>query len=151
VPLPSIGLVTPAPTVRPPSPVPSPTPSPSATPSGSAVENVAATPPGTGGLPSGSAPAGSGAGAVPLAVGEPGGSGGSVGEVSLGPLGVIDGITVWAIPGAIVGGPGLLVILWVLLQTGVALAWIPAVRRLRGKDSSGPAALSSGRHRTVGP
>ena len=58
--------------------------------------------------------------------------------VSLGPLGVIDGITVWAIPGAIVGGPGLLVILWVLAQTGVALAWIPAVRRLRGSDPHSP-------------
>jgi hypothetical protein len=63
---------------------------------------------------------------------------GSVGEVSLGPLGVIDGITVWAIPGAIVGGPGLLVILWVIFQTGVALAWIPAVRRMRGSDTGAP-------------
>ena len=73
-----------------------------------------------------------------LGLGEPEGSEDSVGEVSLGPLGVIDGIAVWAIPGAIVGGPGLLVILWVILQTGVALAWIPAVRRMRGSDGGRP-------------
>jgi len=63
-------------------------------------------------------------------------------EVSLGPLGVIDGITVWAIPGAVIGGPGLLVILWVAIQTGAALAWIPAVRRMRGRDSDRPLARS---------
>ena len=79
-------------------------------------------------------------------MGEPEGFGG--GQLSLGPLGVIDGITVWAIPGAIIGGPGLIVILWVMLQTGAAAAWIPAVRRLRGTDSdrSGP---RSGRPRAV--
>lgn len=137
VPLPSIGLVTPAPTPRPPSPLPTPTPSPSATPSASPSASVAATPSGTGGAPSASAPAGSAPRALPLEVAEPGGSGGfggPVDEVSLGPLSVVDGITVWAIPGAIVAGPGLLVILWVLLQTGAVLAWIPAVRRMRGKD-----------------
>lgn len=31
-------------------------------------------------------------------------------DVSLGPLGVMDGLSVWAIPGAVVGGPGVLVI-----------------------------------------
>lgn len=55
--------------------------------------------------------------------------------MSLGPLGGIEGLTTWAIPGAVVGGPGLIVILWVLGQTGVAAAWIPAVRRLRGTDA----------------
>lgn len=61
-------------------------------------------------------------------------------DVSLGPLGVIDGFGVWAVPGAVVGGPGILVLLWVALQTGVAAAWIPAVRRMRGADDrrSGP-------------
>jgi len=60
--------------------------------------------------------------------------------VSLGPLGVIDGFGVWGVPGAVVGGPGILVMLWVALQTGVAAAWIPAVRRMRGTDDrrSGP-------------
>ncbi|HEX9609444.1 MAG TPA: hypothetical protein VGA26_01550 [Candidatus Limnocylindria bacterium] len=69
-----------------------------------------------------------------LAVGRAEGSGEAAGELSLGPLGVIDGVTVWAIPGAVVGGPGLLVILWVALQAGVAAAWIPAVGVMRGRD-----------------
>jgi hypothetical protein len=34
----------------------------------------------------------------------------------------------------VVGVPGLLVVLWVALQTVGALAWVPAVRRLRGED-----------------
>lgn len=150
LPLPSLGPATPAPTVAPPSsPVSSPTPSPSATQSAGPAGSAVATPPGgASGSTSGTGPGGSGAGAVPLEVGVPDESGGSVGDVSLGPLGVIDGITVWAIPGAIVGGPGLLVILWVMLQTGVALAWIPAVRRMRGKDTARPGAIS-GPRRTV--
>jgi hypothetical protein len=57
--------------------------------------------------------------------------------VSLGALVTLDGL-VWVIPGAIVGGPGLLVILWVSIQTGVTMAWIPAVRRLRGEDREPP-------------
>ena len=83
-----------------------------------------------------------------LALGEPEGWTGDIREVSLGPLGVIDGITMWAIPIAIVGGPGLLVILWVLIQTGVALAWIPAVKRMRGEDDDRPRTLSA-RPRTL--
>jgi hypothetical protein len=55
-------------------------------------------------------------------------------DLSLGPLGVADGLSVWAIPGAVVGGPGLLVIVWVAFQAGVAAVWIPAVRALRGTD-----------------
>ncbi len=50
----------------------------------------------------------------------------------------IDGLGVWIIPGAVVGGPGLLVIVWVAIQTGVAAAWIPAVRRMRGADPATP-------------
>lgn len=38
----------------------------------------------------------------------------------------------WVVPAAVVGVPGLLVILaWVAAQTGAALIWIPAVRRFR--------------------
>ncbi|MEP7082275.1 MAG: hypothetical protein ABI841_04775 [Chloroflexota bacterium] len=133
-PLPTVRPATPTPTVFPSSAATSPTPSPSP------VATAGAVPPVGGGAPP-SAPAldASGAAAVVLGLGEPDGAQGSVGEVSLGPLGVIDGITVWAIPGAIVGGPGLLVILWVILQAGVALAWIPAVKRMRGKDEQRPA------------
>ena len=58
-------------------------------------------------------------------------------RVTLGPLGLLGGIDVWAIPGMIVGVPGLLVILFVLLQAAGALAWIPAIRRLRGEEEEG--------------
>jgi len=54
-------------------------------------------------------------------------------RVSFGPGRLIDGLTVWAIPGAVLGGPGLIVIVWVLVQMSVAAAWVPAVARLRGK------------------
>jgi len=81
-------------------------------------------------------------GSAGLAVARPDDTSEDPAEVSLGPLGVIDGITVWAIPGAVIGGPGLLVILWVAIQTGAALAWIPAVRRMRGRDSDRPLARS---------
>jgi hypothetical protein len=56
-----------------------------------------------------------------------------------GPFGT-DGVAVlasdavFAVPAALLGGPGLLLILWVALQTLGAATWIPAVRRLRGKD-----------------
>lgn len=127
VPLPPLPTLPTLPTVRPATPTPTSSPSPTAgspTPSPFAT---AAPAPGAGAPPSGASP-------VVLGVDAPDDAEGSAGEVSLGPLGVIDGITVWAIPGAIVGGPGLLVILWVIFQTGVALAWIPAVRRMRGVD-----------------
>jgi len=58
------------------------------------------------------------------------------GEITIGPgtLNVLDGIGTWSVPAAVVGVPGLLVVLWVALQTVGALAWIPAVRRLRGDE-----------------
>ncbi|HEX5579787.1 MAG TPA: hypothetical protein VFY43_08990 [Candidatus Limnocylindria bacterium] len=47
-------------------------------------------------------------------------------------LTVLDGFDTWSVPAAVVSVPGLLVVLWVALQTAGALAWVPAVRRLRG-------------------
>jgi hypothetical protein len=47
-------------------------------------------------------------------------------------LAVLDGFDTWSVPAAVVGVPGLLVVLWVALQTAGALAWIPAVRRMGG-------------------
>lgn len=45
---------------------------------------------------------------------------------------VMPGIAIeWAVPAATLGAPGLLILLWVALQTGGALIWTPAVRRLR--------------------
>lgn len=126
-PLPTLRPATPTPTARPASPVLSPSPTADASAAPAIV--VAGTPPaGTGGAPV-------------LVLAETEGSGGPVPEVALGLL-AIDGISVWAIPGAIVGGPGLLVILWVMIQSGVALAWIPAVRRMRGNDGERPRKLS---------
>ena len=45
-------------------------------------------------------------------------------------LGLLNGDYMWFVPAASVALPGLLVILWVVLQTIGALAWIPSVRRM---------------------
>jgi len=45
-------------------------------------------------------------------------------------FGLLDADFVWFVPAASVAVPGLLVIIWVVLQTIGALAWIPAVRRV---------------------
>jgi hypothetical protein len=73
------------------------------------------------GAPAGHAPAEAGAGSAGV-------------SVALGPLGLLGGIDIWAIPGLIIGLPGLLLIAFILLQAVGALAWIPAIRRL-GSDS----------------
>lgn len=49
-------------------------------------------------------------------------------------LGSLAGVEIWAVPAATLGLPGLLVLLWIAAQTVGALAWIPAVRRLRGDE-----------------
>ena len=62
--------------------------------------------------------------------------GGGFGGLGAG-LGVIDLLGdahLWFVPAAAVGVPGLLLIAWVALQTAGVLAWIPAVRRMRGDD-----------------
>jgi hypothetical protein len=51
-------------------------------------------------------------------------------------LGVLAGVDVWAVPAATIGGPGLIVLLWVALQAGGVSLWIPAVRRLRGAGAT---------------
>lgn len=62
-------------------------------------------------------------------------------RVGTGALTMPDGFETWSVPAAVVGVPGLLVVLWVALQTVGALAWIPAVRRFRRDD---PHAAASG-------
>jgi hypothetical protein len=42
------------------------------------------------------------------------------------------GLQVWAVPAATISMPGLFVLLWIALQAGGSLSWLPAVRRLRG-------------------
>lgn len=50
---------------------------------------------------------------------------------------LLAGIEIWAVPAATLGLPGLLVMLFVALQATGALAWMPAVRRLRGDGEEG--------------
>jgi hypothetical protein len=47
---------------------------------------------------------------------------------------MINGPFTWFVPGAAVGVPGLLVILFAALQALGVLAWIPAVRRMGDDD-----------------
>jgi hypothetical protein len=60
--------------------------------------------------------------------------------VGLGALGLLGSIDVWIVPGLLLGVPGLLVVAFVLLQAIGALAWIPAIKRLRGDQEAEPAA-----------
>lgn len=46
------------------------------------------------------------------------------------------GSDAWSVPLAAVGVPGLLVILWVALQSFGAMMWIPAVRQMRGSRAA---------------
>ncbi len=55
-------------------------------------------------------------------------------EIGFGEIDLLAGVEVWAVPAATIGVPGLLILIWVALQAVGALAWIPAVRRLRGED-----------------
>jgi len=147
VPLPSVSLPpllsTPTPT-----PTPVPTPSPTATP-GTSTPSPGQSPsndgtstpdPSPAGEPSdpgsivGGSPGSGGGGpssglTIPLDEGQPGGIG-----IDLGSIDLLDGIGEWSIPAAFIGGPGLLVLLWVALQTAGTVAWIPAVRRMRGEE-----------------
>jgi diguanylate cyclase (GGDEF)-like protein len=66
-----------------------------------------------------------------------GDAGGDAG-VGLELTGIFDADFVWFVPAASVGVPGLLVILWVILQAFGALAWIPAVRRMSDESGDRP-------------
>ncbi|HEY8171350.1 MAG TPA: hypothetical protein VIH24_09690 [Candidatus Limnocylindria bacterium] len=133
-PTPQPAPATPRPPVVTPTPVPTPqadrSPSIDTTetpePSPGAAPSDAAVPPGS------SPPSDPGTGAVqvPFRGEEPQGS------LSLAAASVLAGVSVFAVPAAVLGGPGLLLILFVALQAVGALGWIPAVRRLRGEDSA---------------
>jgi hypothetical protein len=60
-------------------------------------------------------------------------------ELGLGTMGLMDIAIVWVVPAATIAGPGLLLLIVVALQATGALAWVPAVRRLRGDDEPMPA------------
>ncbi len=148
VPVPSIGLPplgatpTPAPTPRIGDPTPRATAS--ATPAATEVQQLSPpAAPGTDvGLLPGSPSSGGGGGAVPQGLtttvldrGAP--------RVDFDPAelqihfetaGLLDGTTVWLVPTATFAIPALLLFLFVALQAVGALAWVPAVRRLGGRD-----------------
>ncbi len=60
--------------------------------------------------------------------------------IALGALGLLGSIDIWIVPGLLLGVPGLLVVAFVILQAVGALAWIPAIRRLRGNHAEPAAA-----------
>ncbi len=149
VPLPSIG--------QPPTPEPEPTGPPTSSaprrsPRPTASDDEPATRPRASVLDEGAS-----VGPLPTAGGGGGGAAGSAAdppvtrdapsvafdepELQLGPVGidVLAGIEVWSVPAATLGVPGILLLIWVALQAVGALAWIPAVKRLRGdEDGAGP-------------
>lgn len=55
-------------------------------------------------------------------------------DLGAGTIGVIGGFEIWAVPAAVIGGPGLLFLLFIALQAAGAITWIPAARRLRDDD-----------------
>jgi len=59
-------------------------------------------------------------------------------EIGLGAIDLMVGAAVWLVPAATIAVPGMLLLLLVALQAAGALAWIPAVRRLRGRDAPKP-------------
>ncbi len=60
--------------------------------------------------------------------------------IALGALGLLGSIDIWIVPGLLLGVPGLLVVAFVILQAIGAMAWIPAIRRLRGEEELSGAA-----------
>ena len=60
-------------------------------------------------------------------------------RLTLGPLGLLGGLDVWAVPGLVIGIPGLLIAIFALVQALGALAWLPAIRRLRDEGTNAPA------------
>lgn len=95
-----------------------------------------------GGPLGGTGPGGEGDGgsALPVAIG-PGGLGvrtatdaDGLGDLGIRNLGGLDVSQIWFVPAGLLGGPGLLVILWVALQVTAGMAWLPATRRLRGEE-----------------
>jgi hypothetical protein len=128
--------VRPTPTVRseatasatPDARTPSPTPASSsadAVPSSTAA--IASPPPGTG------APRGSQDAAAPVVDLRDAET-----SLAIDAIDVMAGVEVYAVPAAAIALPGVVLLIWLGLQTIGALAWIPAVRRLRGGDDPEP-------------
>jgi hypothetical protein len=98
---------------------------PSPTPSASPTVTTPGSPDPSSGVP---APSGSSSG---LSVGSNDGHGDTTGiSIDIGPGTAMDGIE-WSVPVATLGTPGLALIVWVAIQTGGGIVWLPWVRRLR--------------------
>jgi hypothetical protein len=131
----------PAGSASPPAGVPLPSvPLPSASASPVAAP-LSGPPAGSGSGPGASAGGGSsGGGAAPADIG-PGGLGGRITPagsdgLSVGGLGSLDAFGLWLVPGTVIAGPGLLAIIWLLIQVLAGMAWLPAARRLRGREEA---------------
>jgi len=128
LPLPSVSLPA-LPTLLPSIPqIASPTPGQPSSGSSTPEPTSAAGAPGTGN-PGGAGGDGSATGQGLILARVPDSLGAETG-VGLELLGLLDADYVWFVPAASVALPGLLVILWVVLQAIGALAWIPSVRRM---------------------
>ena len=57
-------------------------------------------------------------------------------DLGIDTVGLLAGFEIWAVPAAVIGGPGFLVLLWIAMQAAGAMAWVPAARRLRNGDVS---------------
>ncbi len=110
-------------------PTPTAAASPTVPPTPAARPDVA--PPADGSVDGGGPDGAAVPGGVQVAYADQGGSGGPIG---LAGFAAFSGSTVFAVPAAVLGGPGLLILLWVVLQALGTATWIPAVRRLRGRD-----------------
>ena len=126
----------PSPTAAGPGPSPSPTPVASSSPAPSAGDSPSETPgPPIAGQAGGTSAGPSGppdvvADPFPVRVGGlPAG-----GAVELGDLGALDttALVAWLVPGFLLGLPGMLILIVVLIQVGFATAFIPVTRRLLG-------------------
>ncbi|MGZ6256678.1 MAG: hypothetical protein ACXWMB_06645, partial [Candidatus Limnocylindria bacterium] len=129
LPLPSISL--------PGLPSPTPSASPTVIPTPAASSDVSATPEPTGSTSSlgGAGTTGSNAGSAvgTLTVVRPIDSPGREGDLAVGGLGLLGADFVWQVPTAF-AAPGVVIIVWVLLQAFGAFAWIPAVRRMANEE-----------------
>lgn len=55
-------------------------------------------------------------------------------QLDIGAVDVMASVQAYAVPAAAIAVPGIVLLIWLGLQAIGALAWIPAVRRLRGRD-----------------
>jgi len=87
-----------------------------------------------------------GGAAGPVAIG-PGGLGvrttpAGTDRLGVAGLGNLSTLELWLVPGAVIAGPGLLVLLWLAIQVLAGMVWLPAARRVRGQDDRGRRTLN---------